>query len=140
MDDNGNLCSNHGECNCGKCTCYPGWTGEDCGCPTDVEECLSPYDGEICSGNGNCECENCICADNEMGLFRGDYCEIWPNTLGPCRELRDCVECRAFQTGPLKINCNDSCPFNMEEINDTDLTGYQRDNYCEFTNTEGGSY
>ena len=37
--------------------------------------------------------------DKSGGLFSGEFCELFPNEINPCKILHDCVECQAFGTG-----------------------------------------
>ena len=37
--------------------------------------------------------------DKNGGLFSGEFCELFPNEINPCKILHDCVECQAFGTG-----------------------------------------
>ncbi len=51
-------------------------------------------------------CNSCVCRQEEGldgggGLFSGPFCEKAPGELEPCLVLRNCVECRAFGSGPL---------------------------------------
>ena len=57
------LCSSHGVCLRGTCTCAPGWFGDDCG---EHRPC-SPAD---CSGHGYCFEGSCRCAAG----WEGDDC------------------------------------------------------------------
>ncbi len=88
LRSNGALCSGNGECECGECQCFPSWTGEDCSCPTARDQCLSPYNGKDCSGHGLCQCNRCKCdTDVNGGLFTGQFCEMFPNEIYPCKLL-----------------------------------------------------
>ncbi|KAJ8354544.1 hypothetical protein SKAU_G00221110 [Synaphobranchus kaupii] len=54
-----NDCSDQGRCEGGKCVCFPGFKGHDCGsdvCPSD------------CSGNGQCVNGQCVCDNGYSGL------------------------------------------------------------------------
>ncbi|XP_062137998.1 integrin beta-nu [Drosophila sulfurigaster albostrigata] len=114
------VCSNHGECECGTCSCDPGYTGSFCEClecqdcdPERAEcycgqcvckdgwngtrcNCNVSTDeckgptGEICSGRGSCECGACDCQEPYLGVF----CEIdaeKDNKL--CLFYEPCVTC-----------------------------------------------
>lgn len=114
------VCSNHGECDCGSCRCDPGYTGSYCECLecNDCDEdraecycgqCVCKYGwsgtrcnckdstdgctgptGEICSGRGNCDCGTCSCQEPYLGTF----CEIdaeKDNKL--CLFYEPCVTC-----------------------------------------------
>ncbi|KAM8716791.1 hypothetical protein ACLKA7_003630 [Drosophila subpalustris] len=114
------VCSNHGDCDCGSCNCDPGYTGSYCEClecqDCDKEraecfcgQCVCKYGwsgtrcnckestdgctgptGEICSGRGSCDCGSCNCQDP----YRGSFCEIdaeKDNKL--CLFYEPCVTC-----------------------------------------------
>ncbi|KAH8378296.1 hypothetical protein KR093_010628, partial [Drosophila rubida] len=116
----GQVCSNHGECDCGACRCDAGYTGSYCEClecqdcdPERAEcycgQCVCKYGwsgtrcnckeslnectgptGEICSGRGSCECGACSCQKPYLGVF----CEIdaeKDNKL--CLFYEPCVTC-----------------------------------------------
>ncbi|SPP82125.1 integrin beta-nu [Drosophila guanche] len=114
------VCSNHGECDCGSCSCDPGYTGDYCECRecVDCDEqradcycgtCVCKYGwsgtrcncnedtdaclgptGEVCSQRGTCDCGECSCDEP----FLGKFCEIDPekdNKL--CQFYEPCVTC-----------------------------------------------
>ncbi|EDW77875.2 uncharacterized protein Dwil_GK24312 [Drosophila willistoni] len=118
------VCSNHGECDCGSCSCDPGYTGRFCECRecVDCEEdraecycgqCVCKYGwsgtrcnckedteacmgptGEVCSQRGTCDCGECQCNKPYLGKF----CEIdsqKDNKL--CQFYEPCVTCLISQ-------------------------------------------
>ncbi|XP_055842893.1 integrin beta-PS isoform X1 [Episyrphus balteatus] len=141
------VCSgpDHGTCNCGTCNCKPGWTGLACDCLASNETCKQPNsDGEICSGHGECECGVCKCKVTNEGRYSGKYCEKCPTCSRRCQDLKDCVQCQMYKTGPLKdeaacaANCTLFVPIGVEKIdmNDEKENGfpcaYYDDDDCRF--------
>lgn len=91
------LCSgeNQGKCICGSCSCLAGWTGETCGCSERLDSCIPKGGGPTCSARGKCVCGSCVC---DSTSYEGQFCELCPICPGgACNELKDCVECVAFQ-------------------------------------------
>ena len=134
------MCSGNGDCVCGNCTCFENWSGSDCSCYENEASCLSPYNEQTCSGFGSCLCSRCKCNPDltNSGSYTGEYCERGPNEAYPCSILRDCVECQAFESGPLKEKCIESCFFELEEIFPENATSaYGVDEKCSFENTAG---
>lgn len=46
------------------------------------------------------------------GRFSGRYCEKCPTCVGQCHELRNCVQCQMYKTGPLAASdriCASNC-------------------------------
>lgn len=118
------ICSHHGECDCGECMCDPGYTGKYCEClecydcdPERAEchcgQCVCKYgwsgtrcncketldgciapNGETCSGRGSCDCGACQC----QKPYLGNFCEIdaeKDNKL--CQFYEPCVSCLIIQ-------------------------------------------
>ncbi|XP_057188989.1 integrin beta-1-like isoform X1 [Triplophysa rosa] len=104
---NNKLCGGHGRCECRKCTCDANYTGSACDCSLDTLTCLAS-NKQICNGRGTCECGVCKCTDSK---FQGTTCEICPTCPGVCPEHKDCVECRAFNTGDKKDTCEKECRY-----------------------------
>lgn len=104
---NNKLCGGHGRCECRKCICDANYTGSACDCSLDQTSCLAK-NGQICNGRGTCECGSCICHDPK---FQGKTCETCPTCPGVCTEHKDCVQCRAFQTGEKKDVCEHDCNY-----------------------------
>ncbi|XP_064614126.1 integrin beta-1-like [Liolophura sinensis] len=103
-----------GVCKCGKCLCQPGFTGDACDCPLSNATCIAPSSGLYCNGNGECACGKCRC----KAKYRGPTCEECPTCLGRCADNRDCVQCKAFQTGPkTKEECDAQCQ-NIEMVDE----------------------
>ena len=121
----GQLCSGpqHGECVCGQCVCnsewdVPGYSA--CECRASNETCITPYGkfvNQLCSGHGTCECGECKCEETEEGQYSGEFCEDCPTCPGMCHELKTCVQCQYFKSGPLMedpAEC-DKCPFRLND-------------------------
>ncbi|XP_030054041.1 integrin beta-7 [Microcaecilia unicolor] len=102
---NGLLCGgeDHGSCSCGICICNANYTGTACECSLDTSQCTK--DGVVCSGHGRCECNKCKCHD---GYFE-KLCTQCPDCMTPCQIHKNCTECKAFDTGPLRDTCESSC-------------------------------
>ncbi|CAH6821539.1 Itgbl1 [Phodopus roborovskii] len=73
----------HGTCDCGKCKCDAGWSGEACQYPTKCDltkkisnqMCKNSQD-VICSNAGTCHCGRCKCDNSDgNGLIYGKFCE-----------------------------------------------------------------
>lgn len=140
---NGLLCAgpDHGTCVCGKCVCAPGWTGSACDCRASNDTCIPPGGGEICSGHGVCECGVCKCDEEEEGRYSGRYCDKCPTCPGRCEELKYCVQCQVYKTGPLsEEECAKNCTFvptvvdvvQASEENDENLCAYYDEDDCRF--------
>nr|XP_012225668.1 PREDICTED: integrin beta-PS-like [Linepithema humile] len=111
----GKICGGRerGNCVCGTCDCIPPWGGEACECKQSNNTCISPpRSGEtvkICSGRGECICGKCHCHERNHIRFSGEFCEECTTCPAEqCKELKDCVECMAYNAGPLVKNgeCN----------------------------------
>ncbi|XP_016841340.1 integrin beta-PS [Nasonia vitripennis] len=102
----GMVCGGKGKCECGFCNCLPGWTGETCDCKESNSTCMPTHESSVvCSGKGDCICGSCQCHEIENALYSGQFCEDCPTCPGQqCEELKDCVECLAYKSGPLWQN------------------------------------
>ncbi|KAL9924309.1 integrin betanu subunit isoform 2-T2 [Glossina fuscipes fuscipes] len=121
FEDKYPICSNHGECDCGLCYCFPDFDGKYCECPAcDIEcdpqradcicgECVCKYGW---SGN-HCNCEDssdgCIAPNGEIcsgsgtcqcgnclceAPYRGRFCEIGSGSENKlCAFYEPCVSC-----------------------------------------------
>ncbi|XP_002057277.3 integrin beta-PS isoform X1 [Drosophila virilis] len=140
------LCSgpDHGICECNRCVCKPGWTGNSCDCQTSTDTCMPPNGGEICSGHGTCECGVCKCKSTDDGRYSGKYCDKCPTCSGRCHELKDCVQCQMYHTGELKNgddcakNCTTFTPVGVEKVKidehkDEQLCVFFDEDDCKFT-------
>ncbi|KAI5107344.1 integrin beta-2 [Silurus meridionalis] len=97
------LCGGNGTCRCGECKCNAGYEGSACQCKKSDESCVT---GEtVCHGRGKCVCNQCAC---ERG-YKGIRCDTCPTCELPCEKSGSCVECKAFNTGPLDKSCDESC-------------------------------
>ncbi|XP_020286322.1 integrin beta-PS-like [Pseudomyrmex gracilis] len=118
----GQVCGGRGKCECGTCNCLPGWGGETCDCKETNSTCIPPSGGnvEICSGRGDCICGSCHCHERDNIRYSGQYCEECPTCPGQrCEELKDCVECVAYDAGPLaKENKCDLCMHDIDIVDD----------------------
>ncbi|CAG5929129.1 unnamed protein product, partial [Menidia menidia] len=115
---NNKLCGGHGRCECRKCVCDPDYTGSACDCSLDNSTCLAK-NGQICNGRGTCECGSCKCTDSK---FQGPTCELCPTCPGVCTEHKDCVQCRAFQAGDKKDECERQCSyFKLIKVSERDM-------------------
>uniref|UniRef100_A0A3B4ANA7 Integrin beta n=1 Tax=Periophthalmus magnuspinnatus TaxID=409849 RepID=A0A3B4ANA7_9GOBI len=112
---NNKLCGGHGRCECRQCICDANFTGSACDCSLDRTSCLAK-NGQSCNGRGTCECGICKCTDPK---FQGPTCELCPTCPGVCAEHKDCVQCRAFETGEKKETCERDCSyFSMIKVKD----------------------
>ncbi|XP_068123318.1 integrin beta-7 [Hyperolius riggenbachi] len=128
----GLLCGGHsrGHCRCGTCKCTPNYTGNACDCSLDTRECETPdgKDGKICSGHGTCKCNKCVC---DTGYQSSDRCSECFQCRTPCQIYRDCAECKAFNTGPLKDNCTTSCAnVSLTMVKHSDSAGKDLKEWC----------
>lgn len=91
-----------GICDCGKCACFAGYTGDACECPDNNSTCIkaSDSDKKVCSGRGECKCGKCQCKYDDDYTYSGQYCDECPTCPGSrCNELQQCVQCRVHKTG-----------------------------------------
>lgn len=119
----GNICSgpSHGECVCGKCQCLPDWTGYACECKKDNETCIAPDSNQICSGHGDCKCGVCECFESEDQRYSGHFCEDCPTCPGLCEDLKECVQCLMFDSGPLTVEECKNCSFIPVEVTEAEV-------------------
>ncbi|KAK7108922.1 integrin beta-PS-like isoform X2 [Littorina saxatilis] len=97
--------SERGVCNCGVCECNPGYEGDTCSCRKGNSSCVGS-NGMECSGHGKCSCNQCFCDAQYMG----PTCDDCPACPGKCEENKACVQCAAFDSGPLtEEQCNRDC-------------------------------
>ncbi|XP_043581912.1 integrin beta-PS-like [Bombus pyrosoma] len=117
----GLVCGGRGKCECGTCNCLPGWGGETCDCKETNSTCISSNGEtmEICSGRGDCICGSCHCHEKDNIRYSGQYCEECPICPGQrCEELKNCVECMAYGTGPFAENGKcDACLHDIDIVN-----------------------
>lgn len=130
--NNGLLCSgaDHGKCDCGRCICENGWSGEACGCSSTNTTCIAPNSTDICSGNGNCNCGQCACNETEDGRYTGTFCEKSPLPTGKCVEFKDCVQCQMYKKGKLNeedcaTNCTTFVPLPVDYVEEEKEKGEQ---------------
>eukprot|EP01136_Pigoraptor_vietnamica_P040547 Opistho-1_new@12581 len=57
-----------GTCECGRCTCQPGYEGTNCEC--DARTLCNVVNGAECNGQGSCKCGKCQC----RAPFKGENC------------------------------------------------------------------
>ncbi|XP_066589275.1 integrin beta-PS-like [Prorops nasuta] len=145
----GKVCGGRGRCECGnRCNCMAGWTGEACDCRETNATCINSKSNghsEICSGRGQCICGNCHCHEINNVRYSGQYCEGCPTCPEErCAELKDCVECVAYDAGPLskkpgkcsecphQIDIVESIDEDLEEIASARVCRSPGDNGCTF--------
>jgi len=84
------------------------------------------------------------CKSTDEGRYSGKYCEKCPTCSGRCHELKDCVQCQMYYTGPLKdkhdcaTNCTTFVPISVErveidETKDEQLCVFFDEEDCKFT-------
>uniref|UniRef100_A0A1W7RAE7 Integrin beta n=1 Tax=Hadrurus spadix TaxID=141984 RepID=A0A1W7RAE7_9SCOR len=142
-DSEGRVCGGEqqGFC-CGECLCLPGWTGSACDCTKDTSKCKPVHagaDAKLCSDHGECKCGRCICDSNEGGSYSGPFCEDCANCEGWCSDIRPCVQCRIFQSGPLTESECEECSYNITEVDEIDAQG-EKEKKCSFKDDDGCSF
>ncbi|XP_030631799.1 integrin beta-1-like [Chanos chanos] len=131
---NGSLCAGHGRCECRVCICDANYTGSACDCPLDPTPCLAG-NGHICNRRGTCECGVCKCSDPK---FKGPTCEICDTCPNVCMEIKDCVECLAFNSGVKKDTCAQDCNlFKITKVKDKDSLPRLTDQTCKQRDVDG---
>ncbi|KAG7201582.1 hypothetical protein KM043_004327 [Ampulex compressa] len=117
----GQVCGGRGKCDCGVCNCMPGWGGETCDCKETNSTCTPNSDAaEICSGRGDCICGSCHCQEVDNIRYSGQFCEECPTCPGQrCEELKNCVECMAYNAGPLAQD--GKCDMCLHQIDTVDV-------------------
>ncbi|XP_043487353.1 integrin beta-PS-like [Polistes fuscatus] len=144
------VCGKHGKCECGRCNCRPGFSGETCDCMETNSTCILPLTDKaeksstICSGRGDCICGKCHCHEKDNIRYSGEFCEECPNCPGQrCEELKDCVECMAYRTGPLVQNGTCNCNYQIRTVDvvkEDPENDYKLDtHYCR-TDGDGGCF
>ncbi|XP_065216789.1 integrin beta-PS-like [Planococcus citri] len=78
--ENSPKCSGKGTLKCGVCECYPGFSGENCGCGDSdvdkIDKCSPKNSTRICSDRGSCKCNKCECrSDKEDEPIFGEFCQ-----------------------------------------------------------------
>lgn len=126
--DGGLLCAGNGDCSCGVCQCKAGWGGTSCSCLERNATCIREGDSAVCSGNGICSCGKCECITD----YTGKYCEECPTCRDRCEDIKNCVECIVFKSGPLKKMCSLNCTeYYIEEVDElSPITGDQKYKLC----------
>ncbi|XP_056597584.1 tenascin isoform X2 [Triplophysa dalaica] len=124
-------CNDQGRCVDGKCVCFPGFSGPDCGiaeCPDDCNNFGKCVNGQcVCDpGFSGPDCSTSKCPDNcsDKGRCVNGRCVCNPGFTGPSCQTQSCPEncnnhgrcvksrcvCDAGFTGP---DCSEtSCPEN----------------------------
>ncbi|XP_012262745.2 integrin beta-PS-like [Athalia rosae] len=144
----GQVCGgpDRGRCDCKSCVCQSGWGGEACDCRTTNSTCYPPGENsKICSGFGDCICGQCVC-DKTEGRG-GQFCEECPTCPNQrCDELKDCVECFAYQEGP-EFDLGPDCPrclnIDVETVDklSEDPNAYNKDTHvCPMPDSSGGTF
>ncbi|XP_041366244.1 integrin beta-PS-like [Gigantopelta aegis] len=124
-----------GICKCGECQCKAPYNGTSCECKQDNSDCISA-NGKECNGFGTCICGSCVCDKNT--LYRGPTCDECPTCPGKCAENKECVQCSAFQTGPLtREQCSRDCHNIVvkDEVKESDgvkMCRFKDDDECLF--------
>lgn len=132
----------NGICDCGTCNCKNGWKGDDCTCTTSTDKCIDKKTQEIveinepCNGHGDCLCGECKCHDKGKFLYSGEYCEKCTgiDCSPSCLELKKCVQCQVFNTGPLSDNpslCTDKCKlYDPKKFENVEVNEENGDHLC----------
>lgn len=84
------------------------------------------------------------CKTTKEGRYSGDFCEYCPTCSSRCHQLRNCVQCQAYNSGPLKYG--DDCAVNcttfitkmvekvqIDEDSDEHICVLYDENDCKFT-------
>lgn len=140
LNYDGLKCNGHGQCQCGRCKCDSGWSGDACSCTNSEDACMA--NNVKCSNRGQCVCGKCEC-QSETHAFSGQFCEKCTTCANKCNELKDCVECQVYETGihANGKNCIDKCPFETniesEPIVQNEINGERHcieytAEYCKF--------
>lgn len=122
-----------GVCNCGVCECNPKYKGTACECKISTEDCMAKKPnirGErlLCNGKGTCHCGKCEC--NLDDYYSGPTCEDCPSCEGNCEANEACVQCMAFESGPLtQEDCKANCT-HVELVNEIE-EGRSDWRYCQ---------
>ncbi|XP_071512914.1 integrin beta-2-like protein [Panulirus ornatus] len=86
-DNEGQICSGHGECFCGHCQCDPEYYGSTCHCSDHTCE---SFDGMPCGGpsRGQCRCGGCVCRPG----YIGEVCSC-PTNIQTCIKPGNDIVC-----------------------------------------------
>ncbi|XP_060081363.1 integrin beta-3-like [Ylistrum balloti] len=132
----GKMCGGNvrGRCQCGVCQCGPDYTGEACGCSRMTDGCVAS-DGSLCNNQGSCVCGYCQC--NKDSIYRGVTCE--ENPANACQDLKQCIQCRVFRSGPLSsAECANHPVCSNLRIHSVEKFIESRSEYiCDFKDEDG---
>ncbi|XP_063964595.1 integrin beta-1-like [Lytechinus pictus] len=138
----GQLCGGptRGRCECdsktqqSKCHCKAQYEGDSCNCLKSQEACIAP-NGLICNSHGTCSCGACRCEINSP--FKGPTCSDCATCAGQCEVYQECVQCKAFDSGPLtEEECN-MCTVEVRKVDSFPDVDYPYN--CSVTHTDNCS-
>jgi len=125
------ICNDKGSCQCGKCMCQEGWKGDNCGCDSSENNCISN-----CSGNGKCECNKCVCNSDPNGgwSYTGDSCNTFYvecNKYDECKH-GDCDLAVKKDNRPGNIKYYRDCIYELPELDPCEFTSETRTAKLQF--------